>query len=77
MKEWKRVTKQELIDFLEGYPFPFLHDLYMDWHSWNDYRDGRQWPESMIAKASIYDDEFEIYDGYIQETSEPPKESEP
>lgn len=71
MQEWKYVTKQELIDFLKEYPFPLAQDFYMDWHSWNDFRDGRVWPDSMVAMASAYDDEFKIYDGYIKE---PPKE---
>ena len=66
MQEWKRVTKQELIDFVESYPFPLEQDFYMDWYSWNDFRNGRKWPESMVAMASGYDDEFKIYDGYIQ-----------
>ena len=66
MQEWKYVTKQELIDFVESYPFPLKGDFFMDWYSWNDFRDGRKWPESMVAMASVFDDEFKIYDGYIQ-----------
>ena len=71
MKEWKQVTRQELIDFVNSYPFPLEQDLYMDWYSWNDFREGRMWPDSVVAMASIYDDEFKIYCGYIEE---PPKE---
>lgn len=67
MVEWKLVTKQELIEFINSYPFPLVRDFYMDWYSWNDFRDGRRWPESMVAIASAYDDEFKIYDGYIRE----------
>ncbi len=74
MQEWKFVTKQELIDFVKSYPFPLERDFYMDWYSWNDFRDGRIWPESMVAMASVYDDEFKIYDGYIQEEQEAFKE---
>ena len=74
MKDWKLVTKKELIDFLEKYPFPLVQDFYMDVCSWNDFRDGRRWPESMVAMASAVDDEFKIFDGYIRDMSEPPKE---
>ena len=74
MKEWKHVTEQELIKFIKEYPFPLVQDFYMDWYSWNDFRDGRVWPDSMVAMASAYDDEFKIYDGYIQNMPEPLKE---
>ena len=64
-QEWKHVTKQELIDFLSAYPYQLERDFFMDWYSWNDFRDGRHWPESMVAMASCYDDEFKIFYGYI------------
>ena len=42
--------------------------VYMDWHSWNDFRDDRVWPESMVAMMQeIYDTEtYRIRDDYIK-----------
>ena len=55
--EWKNVTREEMIDFINNYPKPLVQDFYMDWYSWNDFSDNKKWPESMVAKAlEIYDD---------------------
>ena len=65
---WKEVNKEELIKFIKTYPHPLSHDFYMDWHSWNDFRDDRVWPESMVAMMQeIYDTEtYRIRDDYIK-----------
>lgn len=65
---WKEVNKEELITFIKTYPYPLSHDFYMDWHSWNDFRDDRVWPESMVAMMQeIYDIEtYRIRDDYIK-----------
>ena len=60
MAKWKCVTEQELVDFVNNYPFPLEKDFFMDWYSWNDFRNGKVWPESMVAMASCYGDEFKI-----------------
>lgn len=65
MQEWQYVSKEELIEFVKAYPYPLDQDFYMDWYSWNDFRDGRRWPESMVAMASAYDDEFKICKDYL------------
>ena len=67
MQNWQYVSKEELIEFLKSYPYPLERDFYMDWYSWNDFRDGRIWPESMVAMASCYDDEFKICKDYLTE----------
>ena len=54
--EWKNVTREEMISFIKNYPKPLEQDFFMDWYSWNDFSDGKRWPESMVAKA------FEMYD---------------
>ena len=65
MDRWQYVSKEEMEDFVRNYPYPLEQDFYMDWYSWNDFRDGRVWPESMVAMASAYDDEFKICKDYL------------
>lgn len=65
MDRWKYVSKEEMIEFIKNYPYPLEQDFFMDWYSWNDFRDGRVWPESMVAMASSYDDEFKICSDYL------------
>lgn len=66
---WKEVNKEELITFIKTYPHPLVHDFYMDCHSWNDFRDGRVWSESMVAMVQdMYGTEtYKIRDDYIKE----------
>ena len=66
---WKEVNKEEFVKFIETYPHPLVHDFYMDWHSWNDFRDYRVFPESMVAMMQdIYGTEtYKIKDDYIKE----------
>ena len=54
-------------NFIENYPTPLEHDFFMDWHSWNDFREGRIWPESMVAMAfEMYNDKiYKIRKDYI------------
>lgn len=46
----KDVTKEEFEEFIANYPNKLEKDYYMDWWSWNDFSDGKIWPESMVAK---------------------------
>ena len=57
--KWEYVTKEEMKNFIKNYPIPLEHDFFMDWHSWNDFREGCVWPESMVAMA------FEMYNDRI------------
>ena len=65
---WKEVNKEELIEFIKTYPYSLVHVFDRDWHSWNDFRDDRVWPESMVAMMQeIYDTEtYRIRDDYIK-----------
>lgn len=65
--KWEYVTKEEMINFIKNYPIPLRQDFYMDWYSWNDFREGRVWPESMVAMAFEYDDDkiYKIRKNYI------------
>ena len=66
---WEIVDKEQFKEFLNTYPHTLVHDFYMDWHSWNDFRDGRIWPESMVAMMQdMYGTEiYKINDDYIKE----------
>ena len=68
-EEFRYVSQEEFIEFLRSYPYPLERDFYMDWFSWNDFRDGRKWPESIVAMAFEYggDSEYKIRDCYIKE----------
>jgi len=67
-EEFRQVSKEEFLDFLRSYPYPLERDFYMDWWSWNDFRDGRKWPESMVAVTDDYGEEsvYKIRDCYIK-----------
>ena len=56
---WKEVTKDELIAFVRAYPRPLSRDCTgicdPPMESWNDFSDGKVWPESMVAKVSRAD----------------------
>lgn len=43
------MSKEEFDAFLEAYPNKLEKDYYMDWYSWNDFSDGKVWPESVVA----------------------------
>ena len=57
--EFKKVTKEEFDEFVKNYP----NDL--DWDvcgisepplgSYNDFSDGKTWPDSMVTKVLFYD----------------------
>ena len=66
---WKEVNREEFTKFIKTYPHPLNHDFYMDWHSWNDFRDDRVWPQSMVAMMQdMYGTEiYKINDDYIKE----------
>lgn len=49
---WKKVSKEEFEKFLKEYPNKLESDWFMDWVSWNDFSEGKVWPESMIAMQS-------------------------
>lgn len=54
--KWKSVTRDELINFIKSYPYPLTQDFFMDVYSWNDFRNNKKWPESMVATA------YEMFD---------------
>ena len=65
---WRRVTKQELLDFLNAYPRSALHYdccgiSEPPLRSWNDFSEGKVWPESMVAKAHRYRTDMKGYRG--------------
>jgi len=65
MSEWKKVDKEEFEQFLIDYPKSRL-----EWDctgicepplgSYNDFSDGKVWPESMVAKI-VMDEPREYY----------------
>lgn len=66
---WEYVTKDELKNFIKSYPIKLEYDFYMDQGSWNDFRNNRKWPESMVATAyEMYNDKiYKIRKDYINE----------
>lgn len=54
---WKQVTKLEFDAFVEAYQKPLdvnvAHMFEPPLKSWNDFCDGRVWPESMVAKSVL------------------------
>ena len=50
---YKQVSEQEFKDFIKSFPRKLEEDLYMDWYTWNDFSDGKIWPESIVCKAEI------------------------
>ena len=64
MKNWENVTKDELTEFVNTYPCELDTDYYMGVITWNDFRDGRVFPESMVAVDGM-DDDCRICRDYI------------
>lgn len=65
MKNWEIVTKDELMKFVKGYPCKLDEDYYMDTYTWNDFRDGRVFPESIVAIIDAMDEDCRICKDYI------------
>lgn len=65
MKNWQKVSRDEFADFINSYPCDLDTDYYMGAISWNDFRDGRTFPESMVAIVDAMDDDFRICKDYI------------
>lgn len=65
MKNWQKVTEDELVEFISSYPCELDTDYYMEAITWNDFRDGRVFPESMVAMIDIMDEECRICKDYI------------
>lgn len=65
MKNWQKVSKDELIEFINSYPCELDIDYFMDHVSWNDFRDGRVWPESMVAMIDVTDMDCKICKDFI------------
>ena len=65
MKNWENVTKDELMEFVKSYPCKLDGDYYMDTYTWNDFRDGRVFPESMVAIVDARDENCRICKDYI------------
>jgi hypothetical protein len=53
----KEVTKDEFVDFVKKYPnkldWDVAHMVDPPMGSYNDFSDGKKWPESMIAKVKL------------------------
>ena len=64
-KNWQYVNKKDFDEFINTYPYRLICDTYMDACTWNDVRDGRMYPDSVIAIASLYGDDFKICRDYI------------
>ena len=65
MKNWEKVSKDELDDFIKSYPCELDTDYYMGVISWNDFRDGRSFPESMVATVDAMGVDCRICKDYI------------
>jgi hypothetical protein len=54
---WRKVTEAEFDAFLAAYPEPLHCDVSgicdPPVASWNDFADGKTWPESMVAKRIL------------------------
>lgn len=58
----KKVTKEEFIKFIKAYPNKLEQDQYPEYmHSWNDFSEGKKWPESMVATVTTHRDDTEEY----------------
>lgn len=64
-KNWQKVSKDELVDFLNSYPCKLDADCYMGVITWNDFRDGRVFPESIVAMIDVMDEDCRICKDYI------------
>lgn len=65
MKNWEKVSRDEFVDFIKSYPYDLVSDYYMDVISWNDFRDGRVFPDSMVAIVDAMDEDCRICKDYI------------
>ena len=65
MKNWENVSRDEFVDFIKSYPYDLVSDYYMDVISWNDFRDGRVFPESIVAMIDVRDEDCRICKDYI------------
>lgn len=71
MKEKKQVSEQEFKDFLTNYPNQLERDVNAIFDppmvSYNDFADGKVWPESVVAYKVLnkYRDENAVNDHYI------------
>ena len=58
--EYKRVSKEEFINFINNYPRKLERDTYMVCEppliTYNDFSTGKKWPESTVAKYWYYDE---------------------
>ena len=54
---WKKVEKAEFDAFIAGYPLKLEKDVTgicdPPMRSYNDFSDGKIWPESMVAKVTL------------------------
>ena len=65
MKNLQNVTKDELAEFIKSYPCELDCDYYMEAITWNDFRDGRVFPDSMVAMIDTMDEDCRICKDYI------------
>lgn len=57
---FKQVTRQECIDFVKNYPVRLEQDVAGMFEpplrTFNDFSDGKVWPESIVAKVVLNED---------------------
>ena len=65
MSDFKKVSKEEYTTFVEEYPNPLHYDVATisepPQGSYNDFSDDKMWPESMVAKVTLWDDQPRSY----------------
>jgi len=59
MSEFKQVSREQYESFVASYPNKLSYDVTCicepPMGSYNDFSDGKVWPESMVAKVRMYD----------------------
>ncbi len=74
MEGYKQITKEELNNFIKAYPVKLEYDAYGPepaMGSYNDFSEGKIWPESIIALVKLYGKQeyynFQPNEYYIKE----------
>jgi hypothetical protein len=71
MNDWKKVEKDELDVFIKNYPNQLVKDVTgicdPPMLSYNDFSDGKVWPESIVAKVILNTFYGESDNYYIKE----------
>ncbi len=48
-KKFTEVSEAEFNEFIKSYPNKLDEDYFMDWFTWNDFSDGKVYPDSIVA----------------------------